>query len=389
MAAIGRNSMLAAETVAFSKRMPADEEGTFEQLEPHRSQFIFPKIAEHCGRLIKATDNNLLVEFESPANAVQCAVELQIGMVDRNLGTTPDHRIMFRIGIDIGEVTANSDDLISRAVAALPADRLATLIKPGTESYGGGKIAARLARLADPGGICISGTVWDAIRGHLPYIFEDIGEQNLDNSAERMHCYARSAASVPSKPRLAGRDPRSRPLKLRGAAVTVSVFATVGLLGVALWARLESNSSRAPTAATVAEGSHIPSVNTTEAGAAALERQTRQLPLVSSATAVGNTQSPPVPPPSFVSNTAADRSTQSPPLPPALFEAGAAVTEEKKATSTLQIPPDNSAAAIRGIQAPPLPQTTPAGEATADRKTGSYWSQVLRSKSEWQQTRSR
>jgi adenylate cyclase len=169
MAAIGRFIVtLAAEVVGYSKVIRADEKGALEQLEAHRDQFVRPKIAEHSGRIVRATDDNLLVEFESATEAVRCAVELQNGMIDRNIRTLPGRRITFRIGVTIGQAPDNGDDLVSRAVAALPRDTLATLIKPGAQGHGEhGNIAVRLAALAEPAGICISGAVRDAIRDQL------------------------------------------------------------------------------------------------------------------------------------------------------------------------------------------------------------------------------
>src|SRR5712675_3475030 len=172
MAAMGRLIvMLAAEVVDYSRLIRADEKGALEQLETHRNQFVYPKIAEHSGRIVRATGDNLLVEFESATEAVRCAAELQSGMIGRNIRTLPDRRITFRIGVSFGQVTGNGDDLVTRAVAALPSDTLATLIKPGAEVYlGRGDIAVRLAALAEPAGICISGAVRDAIRDQLPYL---------------------------------------------------------------------------------------------------------------------------------------------------------------------------------------------------------------------------
>src|ERR1700751_1850089 len=128
MADIGRPIvMLAAEVVTYSRLIRPDTKGALEQLEAHRDQFAYPKIAEHSGRIARATGDCLLVEFESPTEAVRCAVELQRGMADRNIGTLPDRRITFRVGVSVGEGTANGDDLVNRAVAALPRDALATL----------------------------------------------------------------------------------------------------------------------------------------------------------------------------------------------------------------------------------------------------------------------
>src|SRR5437868_3165877 len=133
MTAIGRPFVtLAAEVVGYSRLIRADEKGALEQLKAHRDQFVDPKITEHSGRTVRAAGNSLVVEFESPTEAVRCAVELQSGMIDRNIRTLPDRRITFRIGVTNGHVTGNGDDLVIRAVAALPRDTLSTLIKPGS-----------------------------------------------------------------------------------------------------------------------------------------------------------------------------------------------------------------------------------------------------------------
>ena len=192
MAAIGRLIvMLATDVAGYASLIGADEAGTLERLEAHRHQLVYSKIEEHHGRVVRATAGSLLVEFASPTEAVRCAVELQVGMIDRNISTAPDRRIAFRVGIDVRGVTANGDNLVSRAVAALPIDELATLIKPGAESYGDAdNMAVRVAALADPGGICISSAVQDAIRDQLPYTFEDIGRYNLGIRITPVHCYA-------------------------------------------------------------------------------------------------------------------------------------------------------------------------------------------------------
>jgi adenylate cyclase len=243
MAAIGRLIvMLAADVAGYASLIGADEESTLERLEAHRHQLVYPKIEEHHGHVVRAAAGSLLVEFASPAEAVRCAVELQRGMIDRNISTALDRRITFRVGIDIRGVTANGDDLVSRAVAALPIDALATLIKPGVESYGDAdNLAVRVAGLADPGGICISSAVQDAIRDQLPYTFEDIGKHHLGIRVTPVHCYAMSARSVASRPRVVAPNQRGSAMRhgtLRSAALAVSVAATVGVWAVALWAWL-------------------------------------------------------------------------------------------------------------------------------------------------------
>jgi len=252
MATVGRLVViLAADVVGYPSLIEAGEEGTLERLEAHRQQFVYPKIREHYGRTARATGGGSLTEFASPTEAVRCAVEVQRGMIDRNIGAAPDRRIVFRIGINIGEVTPTSDDLVSRAVAALPIDQLSTLIKPGAEIYGDpGKIAVRIAALAEPGGICISGVVRDATRDQLLYTFEDLGEQNLYIGAGPVHCYAMRADSVAAGPRIAAQDdvsPRasrvaSARLRITSqkAGLTAAVVFTIAVWIAGGWAFLNS-----------------------------------------------------------------------------------------------------------------------------------------------------
>jgi class 3 adenylate cyclase len=359
MAATGRLIVtLAAEVVGYATRIRADEKSTLEPLEAHRNQFVYPKIAEHSGRLVRATGDCLLVEFESPTEAVRCAVELQRGMVDRNIRTLPDRRITFRVGVSVGEVTANDDDLVSRAVAALSRDSLAPLIKPGSEFYGDpGNIAVRLAELAQPAGICISNAVQDAIRDRLPYMFEDIGKHNVEIGAAPVHCYAVNADFVAFKPRLAARSPQSRAKRLRTAAVAVSVFATVGIWGAALLAWLGANSSTAVIPATVSAGSTVLSVGVTADGAA-LESSSRQSAPMTSTAADTDTQAPPASQTPLASSAVVDGGIQALSSRPASSDIDGVVVRGKQAQSALQTTRDNGRAAVSGIQAPAVVQTT-------------------------------
>lgn len=359
MAATGRLIvMLAAEVVGYATLIRADEKGTLEQLEAHRNQFVYPKIAEYSGRLVKATGDCLLVEFESPTEAVLCAVELQRGMVDRNIGTLPDRRITFRVGVSVGEVTANDGDLVSRAVAALSRDSLAPLIKPGSEFYGEpGNMAVRLAELAQPTGICISDAVRDAIRDRLPYMFEDIGKHNVEIGAAPVHCYAVNADFVAFKPRLAARIPQSRTKRLRTAAVAVSVFATVGIWGAALLAWLGANSSTAVIPATVSAGSPVLSVGVTADGAA-LESSSRQSAPMTSTAADTDTQAPPASQTPLASNAVVDGGIQALSSRPASSDIDGVVVRGKQAQSALQSTRDNGRAAVSGTEAPAVVQTT-------------------------------
>jgi adenylate cyclase len=171
-------AILAADVVGYSRLMGTDEEGTLERLKGARRELVDPKIKGHRGRVVKTTGDGLLAEFPSVVDAVRCAVEVQRAMLDRNAETPEDRRISFRIGINLGDVIIDADDI-----------------------YGNGvNIAARLEALAEPGGICISRVVRDQIRDKLPYPFADMGEQSVKNIARPVRVYAMTAATVASTP---------------------------------------------------------------------------------------------------------------------------------------------------------------------------------------------
>ena len=279
-------------------------------------------------------------------------------MVDRNIRTLPDRRITFRVGVSVGEVTANDDDLVSRAVAALSRDSLATLIKPGSEFYGEpGNMAVRLAELAQPASSCISDAVQDAIRDQLPYMFEDIGKHNVEIGAAPMHCYAVSADFVAFKPRLAAHSPQSRAKRLRTAAVSASVFATVGILGAALLAWLGANSSTEVIPATVSAGSSVLSVGVT-ADWAALESSLRQSAPMTSTAADTDTQALPASQTPLASNAAVDGDIQTLSSRPASSDIDGVVVRGKQVQPALQTTRNNGRAAVSSIQAPAAVQNT-------------------------------
>jgi adenylate cyclase len=171
-------AILAADVAGYSRLMGADEEGTHERLKAHYRQLVDPKIKEHRGRTVKNTGDGMLVEFPSVVDAVRGAAEIQRATVDREANVTEDRRIKFRLGINLGDIIVEDDDI-----------------------YGDGvNIAARLEALAQPGGICISRVVRDQIRDKLPYAFEDMGEQSVKNIARPVRVYALSAAAVASLP---------------------------------------------------------------------------------------------------------------------------------------------------------------------------------------------
>jgi TolB-like protein/class 3 adenylate cyclase len=160
-------AILAANVAGYSRLMGADEEGTLERLKALRRELVDPKIAEHRGRIVKTTGDGLLVEFASVVDAVRCAVAVQQAMPERDTGLTAERRIELRIGINLGDVIVEGDDL-----------------------YGDGvNIAARIEALADAGGVFISNTVHDHVRDRLPFVFEDLGEQQVRNITRPVRVY--------------------------------------------------------------------------------------------------------------------------------------------------------------------------------------------------------
>jgi len=161
-------AILAADVAGYSRLMSADEEGTLAQLKIHRRVLGNPKIKEHRGRVIKTTGDGMLVEFASAVDAVRCAVEIQRGMLMRNSGVSSDQRIEFRIGINVGDIIEDEDDIFGNGV----------------------NVAARLESIADRGGICISRQVLDQIEDKLELNFRELGRQNLKNISKPIEVYA-------------------------------------------------------------------------------------------------------------------------------------------------------------------------------------------------------
>ena len=154
-------AIFAADIAGYSRLMGADEEGTLRQLKAHRKELVDPKITEHRGRIVKTTGDGVLVEFVSVVDAVRCAVDIQRGMLERSSSVPAEKRIQFRIGINVGDIIIDGDDI-----------------------YGDGvNVAARLEALADPDGIMVSRVVHDQVQDKLGFEFDDMGEQAVKNIA--------------------------------------------------------------------------------------------------------------------------------------------------------------------------------------------------------------
>src|SRR5271170_3023591 len=202
-------AIVAADVAGYSRLMAADEEGTLARLKAHRKALIDPKIAEHSGRIIKTTGDGMLVEFASVVDAVRCVVEIQRGMLERNADIPENKRIDFRVGINIGDVIVDGDDI-----------------------YGDGvNVAARLESLAEPGGILVSGQV----RDKLSFSFDDLGDRNVKNIPRPVRAY-RVKLSDDEQPPLAAKPTTKlgiagRPMAWIGAAVLLLVV----VAGGAVW----------------------------------------------------------------------------------------------------------------------------------------------------------
>ena len=154
-------AIVAADIAGYSRLIGQDEEGTLRALRAHRSELIDPLIESHGGRIANTAGDSLLLEFPSAVDAVRCSVSVQDGMAERNRGFKAEAHISFRIGINVGDVIAQGDDLLGDGV----------------------NVAARLEALAQSGGICISGNVHEQVRDRLDIPFENLGEQEVKNVA--------------------------------------------------------------------------------------------------------------------------------------------------------------------------------------------------------------
>jgi adenylate cyclase len=208
-------AILCSDVVGYSRLAGADEDRILARLRALRSDLIDPTIAVHNGRVVKRTGDGSIVEFRSVVDAVRCAIEVQNAMVERNAGVPEDRRIVFRIGIHIGDVVEESDgDLMGDGV----------------------NIAARLEGIAKPGAICLSEDAYRQVKGRLDLAVSDLGNQTLKNIAEPMRAYSLQvgvpAQAKPEKPSNRKRSMRL-PLTAAFAALLVVVAAVAWYILIA------------------------------------------------------------------------------------------------------------------------------------------------------------
>ena len=198
-------AILAADVAGYSRLMGADEEGTHERLKAHPGELVDPKIKEHRGRVVKNTGDGFLAEFQSVVDAVRCAVEVQRGMADREPDMSEERRIRFRVGINLGDVLVEEHDIFGDGV----------------------NVAARLEALAEPGGICVSGTVRDHIGERLPLAFEDMGDQSVKNITRPVRVYALRPEATASLPDVRLASLTSQPPVAPRLSIVVLPFANL------------------------------------------------------------------------------------------------------------------------------------------------------------------
>lgn len=199
-------AIVAIDVAGYSRLMGEDEEGTLARMKAHRA-VTDPIVTKHGGRIVGEAGDGLLLEFPSVVEAVSFAVEIQSVMADRNALLSIDDKMLYRIGINLGDVLVDGDNIFGDGV----------------------NIAARLEAIANPGGICVSGTVRDNVHAKLEVVFNDLGKQQVKNIAEAVQVYG--IETLPKTDSGTGAaSPRKRhfPMKLAGGVVTVLLLAVIG-----------------------------------------------------------------------------------------------------------------------------------------------------------------
>jgi adenylate cyclase len=205
-------AILAADVVGYSRLMGADEVGTLRALKAVRKDHVDPAIAAYGGRIVKTTGDGLLVDFPSVVDAVACAVTFQRKTIERNRDISEEKRIVFRVGINIGDIIIDDKDIFGDGV----------------------NIAARLESICEPGGLCISEIACDQVRDKLPLTFTDGGEQHVKNIARPVRIFALAPQAIAAAPEFS--PGRVAPARARSFAILAGALALVlAFAGAAVW----------------------------------------------------------------------------------------------------------------------------------------------------------
>ncbi len=210
-------AILAADVAGYSRLMGEDEERTLTSLRAHRTGLIDPAIAEHRGRIANTAGDSLLVEFASVVDAVRCAVAIQQGMALRNSDVAEAQRLVFRMGINVGDVMVQGQDLLGDGI----------------------NIAARLEQISQPGSIYVSRVVYEQAQGKVPYAFDDLGPQQVKNIAQPVQTYRVRFDGTPERGKPAASPQaavaKSRPARSKRWLLAAWALAALTLLGVGGW----------------------------------------------------------------------------------------------------------------------------------------------------------
>jgi adenylate cyclase len=217
-------AIVSADVAGYSRLMGRDDSGTLAALKAHRQELIDPKIAEYGGRIVKTSGDGLLLEFPSVVEAVRCAVDVQRGMAERNASVVPDQRIEFRIGVNVGDIIIDGDDIFGDGV----------------------NVAARLQALAEPGGICASKVVRDQVLDKLSFTFEDLGPQHVKNIARPVEAYRVDLGSDVRPTPSSGRMRWQRLARSAGWRWLSAGVVAIALVGIAFWALPQFRKATAP-----------------------------------------------------------------------------------------------------------------------------------------------
>ena len=215
-------AVVMADVVGYSRLMERDEAGTHARLRELREKLIDPKIAEHGGRIVHTSGDGMLLEFPSATSALRCAVEIQREMGVRNLYLAPEERIELRIGINLGDIIVEGDDIVGDGV----------------------NVAARLETLAEPGGICVASAVWEQVHEDLGVEFVDSGEQRVKNISKPIRVYrvalgkgsaGKASAATPAAATTEATAASSRKVDIRRSAIVVGAALLAAAIGIEVW----------------------------------------------------------------------------------------------------------------------------------------------------------